>query len=354
MTQIEYVSRCSIVNNNFYSYDSLIYNNTENKVTVTCPKHGNFQVRAEDHIQGHGCPACGNSLSNAENEIVEFIKGYIGSEKVIQRDRNVIKPLELDIYIPSLNAAIEYNGLLWHSKKYKSNNNYHLNKLNACKNNGIKLLQIFEDEYANHKDIVLNKIKHILKLEEQLPRIMGRKCIIKEIDKNMSKIFLTQYHIQGYSNSTTYLGAFYGDKLIAVMTFKIETKDGLKWELTRFASDYNYICQGIGGKLFKYFITHYECSEIKSFADRRWTIDEENNIYLQLGFKFNYYTRPDYHYYSPKEGTNRIHKFRFRKNRLHEKYGLPLSMTESEMVNELGYYKVYDCGLIKYVWKKER
>ena len=39
--------------------------------------------------------------------------------------------------------------------------------------------------------------------------------------------------------------------------------------------------------------------------------------------------------------------------RLNKKYGLPLTMTESEMTRKLGYYKIWDCGLIKYVWKNK-
>ena len=45
-----------------------------------------------------------------------------------------------------------------------------------------------------------------------------------------------------------------------------------------------------------------------------------------------------------------MHKFGFRKKILHKKYGLPLSMTENEMTKTLGYYRIWDCGLFKYVW----
>ena len=137
------------------------------------------------------------------------------------------------------------------------------------------------------------------------------------------------------------------------MTFKTLDKCN-NWELTRFASNYNYICQGVGGKLFTHFIKNYNPEEIKSFADRRWTINEENNIYIKLGFKFDSYTNPDYHYYREEDGPIRQHKFAFRKNRLNKKYGLPLSMTEEEMTENLGYTRIYDCGLIKYTWNKKR
>ena len=180
---------------------------------------------------------------------------------------------------------------------------------------------------------------------------MARKCTVKPIGKSDAEVFLNTNHIQGFVNSSIYLGAYYNEELVGVMTFKDENNG--KWELTRFATDYHYICQGIGGKLFKYFVKNYNPIEIKSFADRRWTIDEENNIYVQLGFKFDYYTPPEYRYFKPEDGMIRQHKFAFRKQKLNKKYGLPLSMTEREMTEKLGYYRIYDCGLIKYVWKKD-
>ena len=338
------------IHDNKYDYSKVYYIGNSEKVCIICPKHGEFWQTPHDHLEGHGCPKCGIKLSVAENEIYEFCKKLYPSSE--QSNRTIIYPYELDIYIPEINAAIEYNGLLWHSDKYKTNKNYHLNKLNACKEKGIKLLQIFEDEYVNNRDIVYEKIKHILKKCDNLPKIMGRKCEVKVINKTLAKEFLTKYHIQGYVASTIYLGCYHNNELMGVMTFKQE-ENKRHWELTRFASNYNYICQGIGGKLFNYFIRNYDCNEIKSFADRRWTIDEDNNIYLQLGFKFDSYTPSEYRYFKASDGIIRQHKFAFRKQKLNKKYGLPLTMTEREMTDKLGYTRIYDCGLIKYVWKKE-
>ena len=50
----------------------------------------------------------------------------------------------------------------------------------------------------------------------------------------------------------------------------------------------------------------------------------------------------------------RIHKMKLNKKSLSKKYGFPLSMTETEMAKELGYDRIWDCGLIKYVWKNEK
>ena len=198
----------------------------------------------------------------------------------------------------------------------------------------------------------MNKIYHILGINLDLPKIMGRKCFVTEIDNKTAEIFLNQYHIQGFARSTVYLGCFHESSLFGVMTFRRDNKEGY-WELNRFASDYNYICQGVGGKLFKYFIKKYKPIEVKSFADRRWTIDKDNNLYTKLGFDLDGVLKPDYMYYISKNcNQHRFHKFNFRKQILHKKYGLPLSMTESEMTEILGFYKIWDCGKYRYVWKK--
>ena len=129
-----------------------------------------------------------------------------------------------------------------------------------------------------------------------------------------------------------------------------------KWELTRFATNYNYICCGVGGKLFKYFIKTENPDEIKSFADRRWTLSDEESLYNKLGFKVDKIIPPNY-YYIKENKVKRYHKFNMRKKLLDKKYGekyqVNMNMTENEITKKIGFYRIYDCGLIKYIWKKE-
>ena len=182
---------------------------------------------------------------------------------------------------------------------------------------------------------------------------MGRKCTIALIEKDLAENFLNTNHIQGFSSATIYIGAIFEGEIVGVMTFKICDKNSNSWELTRFATNMNYVCQGVGGKLFNWFVKHYNPNEVKSFADRRWTVDLENNLYTKLGFQLNEVLKPDYKYYNNKVNKyKRFHKFNFRKKILHKKYGLSLTMTETEMVKELGYDRIWDCGLAKYIWFK--
>ena len=70
-----------------------------------------------------------------------------------------------------------------------------------------------------------------------------------------------------------------------------------------------------------------------------------------LGFKLAEVLKPDYRYVN---GQKREHKFGYRKARLNKKYGLPLELTERQMTLKLGIYRIYDCGLFKYEWYKQR
>lgn len=285
--------------------------------------------------------------SKDETEIMAFIES-LGFECLC--DRHVLKGKELDIYIPSKKLAIEYNGNMWHTEKYGKDSKYHLSKTLECEKAGIRLIHIFEDEYNLHKDIVLSKIKHILGKDDG-EKVPARKCIIREISMDTAGKFLNANHIQGCATATVYLGAYYKNELVGVLSF-LNEGNGV-WNLNRFATDITKHCQGVAGKMFAYFTRRWDFETIKSFADRRWSSDN-SNLYTNLGFKFDDYTMPDYRYYNQKVSRyERFHKFGFRKQILAKKYNLPLTMTEREMTYKLGYDKIWDCGLIRYVYRKE-
>ena len=220
-----------------------------------------------------------------------------------------------------------------------------------CNKNGISLIHVFEDEYLFHKDIVMSKLKHIVKKDGNLNKVMGRKCIVNEITYEEATDFLGKNHIQGGVKSTVYLGAYFNETLVGVMCFMRGGED--EWILTRCATDNCLRCQGVCGKLFKYFVRKYDPHKIKSFADRRWTINKENNLYVNLGFKLDSVLKPDYHYVDKTNPTKRIHKFNLRKKTLHNKHNLPMDLTETEMVKRLNLTRIWDCGLYKYVWNKK-
>ena len=286
--------------------------------------------------------------SSYEKDIETFLNENNVSYEM--HNREVLNGLELDFL--AKNIAIEFNGNKFHTEHFgRKDRYYHLNKLEICNKKGISLIQIFEDEYKEHRNIVLSKIKHIFGIDDPTKKIPARKCTIQEVMREDAEQFLNENHIQGFVNSTVYLGAIFEGKIVGVMCFLND--GGGNWNLTRFASLNDYICQGLASKMLTHFIRKYDPDYIRSFADRRWTLDKDNNVYTKIGFKLDEILKPEYRYYNEKvDKYKRFHKFGFRKSVLHRKYGLPMNMTETEMAIALGYDRIWDCGLFKYVWRK--
>ena len=287
-----------------------------------------------------------------QKELIDFLKSI---KKIENKDSKIdfLTTLSnINRNIIAYNDYVEYNGKRFYYVYLKDSKKEYLKDLRLYNNkHDNESYFVYEDEWKLNPLIVINKIKHICHIPSNETKIMARKTKICEIDNKLAKDFLDKNHIQGFASASIYLGSFYNDNLIAVMCFKKESKEGF-FELNRFASDNSCICQGIGGKLFSHFIKHYNPYFIKSFADKRWTYNEYDNLYVKLNFKRDCVVRQDYYYAEPNSNI-RMHKFGFRKEKLNKLYGLSKDLTEDEMIKKLGLIKVWNLGLIKYIWKKD-
>lgn len=285
--------------------------------------------------------------SSAERDIRDAIMAN-GLE--CRKDRRVLDGKELDILVPEKGIAIEYNGLQWHSELFgKKGRMYHIEKMEQCKKSGIRLIQVFEDEYIKNRDLVMKKILHILGRAKYSRKAPARKCFVTQISSGDAKAFLDRNHIQGYVASTVHIGAVCDGRLAGVMSFSMS--GGREWNLTRFATDIDTLCPGLGGKIFAFFKRNYEFDRVITFADRRWTTDEDDNLYTKIGFKKDSVLPPAYWYYNPRVSRDtRIHRFLLRKKNLMKMGNFPSYMTEWEMARSLGYDRIWDCGLVRYVY----
>jgi hypothetical protein len=291
-------------------------------------------------ITNNPCLLChpkNSGISITEKEISNFITSLdIDFE---ENDRNLIKPYELDILIPSHNVAIEFNGLYWHSEKYVDKY-YHLNKTQLCNTNGYKLIHIFEDEWINKKEIVKSRIKNILGLTEN--KIYARKCEIKEVKTKDKTRFLNENHIQGAVGSRINLGLYYNNELVSLMTFgKRPILNKSEFELIRFCNKINTNVVGGASRLLKYFVKTYKPNEITSYADRRWST---GNLYNKLGFKFTHNSEPNWFLI---ENDERKHRIKYQKHKLVIE-GFDKNKTAHQICLERGLFRIYDCGTIKY------
>jgi hypothetical protein len=276
-----------------------------------------------------------------QSKIANYISGiYHGT--IIQDDRKAIDGLELDIFLPELNFAIEYNGTYWHSEGIgeESDKHRHIEKTERCEKKGITLFHIWEYEWLDpiKQEILKSMISNKLRLSK---RIYARKCVIREISSDLARTFCNENHIQGYVNSSIRYGLFYEDELVFVATFgKPRYNSNYEWELLRVCSKKYHTIVGAFQKSLRNFIKMHK-GPIISYANRNYS---SGDVYRKGNFIELPAAPPSYKYW--KCNTDRIvSRFEAQKHKLEnllEIYNKELTEKENMLMN--GYRIFWDCG----------
>lgn len=151
-----FIERAKAVHGDKFNYDNLKYTSLRNKVTITCPKHGDFVQNAQNHLMGFGCPKCSESRGE---KIVSDILNKNGI--AFERQKRFTKcfnigptgkctKLPMDFYLPEHNVVIEYDGVQHFEPVDSFGGKEALEKTkikdeiknNFCKENGIKMIRI--------------------------------------------------------------------------------------------------------------------------------------------------------------------------------------------------------------------
>lgn len=75
LTTEKVVARFKNINGNFYDYSKVEYVNIRTKVEVVCPAHGSFYIRPQCHYKGVGCKKCFiDRLTLSEEEYLDSVK----------------------------------------------------------------------------------------------------------------------------------------------------------------------------------------------------------------------------------------------------------------------------------------
>ena len=355
----DFVQEARAVHGDRYDYSRVQYRNTDSKVAITCPAHGDFEQTPAWHLKGNGCPTCSTRVSKAETEIYDYLRTHYGGRVIQRNTRSVIEGFELDLYLPALKLAVEYCGLYWHSeqqlKARGQTNYYHLEKLRACRARGIRLLTIFEDEWLNRRDVIESKLLYELKAPS-LRRVHARKCSVVTVDASVKNQFMDANHLQQRDlTAAVSVGLEYDGEVVACMTFGRPNVSGggkaFDWNLSRFAIKRGYVVSGAFSRLFAYFVRQFQPASVQTFADLRWS---EGKVYERNGFTLQHTTKPNYWYF--KNQLKRYHRYGFRKQELAHKLKVyDQQKTEYQnmldnILNGTGMDRIWDCGNAAYVW----
>ena len=167
----EFINKSIIIHNNRYDYSKVKYINNRKKITILCKKHGEFEQKPSNHLNGYGCPIC--KESKGEKKIRKYLEDnhvLFEAQKKFKECKNKYL-LPFDFYLPKQNLLIEYDGEqhfkpinFYGISNERANSNFNLLKVNDnikntfVKNNNFNLVRIPYFEYDNI-EIILNKNK---------------------------------------------------------------------------------------------------------------------------------------------------------------------------------------------------
>lgn len=290
--------------------------------------------------------------SEAEKQLQKFIRTHYNSN-ILLNDRKIISPRELDIVLPDLKLAIEFNGVFWHSEQRGKTRNYHVSKTQQCEYQGYQLIQIYDTEWSNPitRSVIESRLLHLL---GHSTRIAARKCQIVKLNNVQAKDFVNQNHLQGWCGCKYSYGLIHNNQLVAVITIgQSRFNNNIQWELLRYCNLKNHTVVGGMAKLLTKASTDLNINEIISYADRRWSTSLKN-VYSSTGFQLQGISTPNYKYFQINdseimlESRNKYQKHKL--NKLLEKFDPDLSEFENMSINN--YFRIWDCGNLVYIWRR--
>ena len=160
---------------------------THQKVWWKCKKGHEWQAMIYSRTKEHqGCPKCSTAKQTSfpEQAILYYIKMFF-TDAINRYKSDFLGKQELDIYVPSIKCAIEYDGEVWHrQEKYEMEKR----KYDICKKHGIELIRIREGT-AKIKQGIADKQLHIRNPHDR----MELDAVIKEL-----MMYLNNHNLFGH------------------------------------------------------------------------------------------------------------------------------------------------------------
>lgn len=246
--------------------------------------------------------------------------------------------------IPKFNLAIKINEV----NKLHSDKNYHQNKYDICKSQGIELVQFWDIEINNKIEVIESFILNKCMMTKN--KEYARQAEIKIITNREAALFINENHLQDIKDTqlSISLGAFINGNLLSVIAFR---KDSDKYILSRFCSKIHYNIVGIFSKMMKFFnrFINVDNLDIITYSDNRYSSGE---LYSKNNFSLHRVNSVSYYY--TKNFSSLIHRSNFMKSKMKDinDFEYDDKLTEHQNMINNGYCRVYGCKIDTWLYNK--
>lgn len=227
--------------------------------------------------------------------------------------------LELDLWYPEKNLAIEYNGDYWHSTKHPRNATLHLKKLAMCETKHIGIINIFERDWTSTKGKV--KIKTHLDRIFYPEKFKQPEGVIKPVCEYLKMPFERMYNFEKSYNSQHSIGLYKNKELIQCVSYNIENG---KCIITRYTTKNDYL---------------EDYSRLLNF------IKEKENLPIVIRYDKRYYNSS----FMNKELFEPYREIEPELWCVLKKVSYKKSETPKEILDNPNHNEVYDCGYSEWI-----
>lgn len=160
-----------------------------------CDCGGNKTATMSDLQTGRvtSCGCLDSGTSVAEQELFAWVRSIasdaISGVRLIDGDRR-----SWDIVIPSRRLAVEFNGTVWHSLRFKPNRRAHIEKRLAAEKAGFRQITVWQDDYADNEHGIQEMLRRVLTGAGH--RIHARECCVDTVDSRFANVWHTTHHLQ--------------------------------------------------------------------------------------------------------------------------------------------------------------
>jgi hypothetical protein len=237
--------------------------------------------------QSCGCVRMGRTSLSSAHKIFEFVQFLCPDAeesywfRTDDGDRR-----EYDIYVPSKKLAIEYHGLPWHTDEKIKKKDWEKYKVST--NRGIRLLQIYSDEWKNFQGAIKSQIQEIL---APLPKT------------SVTPSFSLETSTSSYLTVTANHGGIIAGSWVLDKDGEVAIVQKVHWDNDLEIDGSSTLPHKAAFELIRPWLKERGVSKLVALTDNR---SETGELYQSLGFKFERELPPDYQFTN---GFRRISKY---------------------------------------------
>lgn len=213
-----------------FDFSETVFINSKKKIKIKCKKHNKYFYTTPKNLRENNpsCSICKNERRPSQEKELDRYFNIFNIKNTIN-DRTIIKPKELDFFIKDLSLGIELNGMYWHSNSLRDEKyaRFHqFEKMSMMERKNLKILNFYEDEFANKNNPYDNKVglilKEILLFNEsfKIDNIYKKDLIIDKLSYKQIREFYKNHSLEFFNKEDkNYRGIFYKGYLVTVFSF---------------------------------------------------------------------------------------------------------------------------------------